>query len=375
MDNLKYIVTSDIHLGHLRTPTSHVIKSFISKILTEDNQDADILFISGDLFDRLLDFNSKDVREIVGFCNHLLEYCQTNDILLRVLEGTPSHDWEQSEILVKLNQLRKNPAKLNYVKILDIEYIEEYDKYVLYVPDEWTNSHEDLETQIQEKLLANNISQVDIAILHGQFFYQLPIKDYKGFYFKEEYFLKIVKGYIHVGHYHIYTSFDRILANGSLERLAHGEEDPKGYIIVNNGSYRFVENDNAYIYKTLLVNSNTTYSSLDKRIYEYPEGSFIRLRMTKDHPFNLNFQEIRTRYLNYDVRKLVKEEGTEEDRATHILTGVELDDEGGYMLERNIHEVLYEVVTHKYELSTSELSSFKQHIQPLEIIDHGDQLQ
>ena len=141
--SIKYLVTSDVHLGHENTPTTHIIQSFKTHILSDKHKDIDILFISGDLFDRLLDLNSKEVYFIIEFFNYLLSYCTVNNIRLRVLEGTPSHDWGQSQILVKLNDIRTNKCDLKYHKVLDIEYIEELNHHILYIPDEWTNSHDE----------------------------------------------------------------------------------------------------------------------------------------------------------------------------------------------------------------------------------------
>lgn len=365
---MKYIVTSDIHLGHQRTPTKHVIQSFNKFILTDANKDADMMFISGDLFDRLLDFGSFEVLEIVTFIGVLLEYCYVNNIMLRVLYGTPSHDHSQLKIIGRINSLRKNPCDYMYHEVLDIEYVEKFDKHILYIPDEWSNDHEDVEKQIESKLLARGVSQVDIAILHGQFFYQLPIANYKGFYFKEDYFLNLVKGYIHIGHYHNFSTLDRIIANGSLERMAHGDEDPKGYVIVEDGLYRFVENTDAYIYKTIRVTKSSTYESLDRNIHKYPANSYIRLQMNKEHPFNINFADIRNRYPDYFIQKKMSD-ADEISTMTDILYMTELEDEGGYTLESNIHEVLLSTITNKYDLTPTSLERIKEHIKPLEVVE------
>lgn len=352
---LKYSVSSDVHLGHLKTPTAHIIQSFKSSILTESNKDLDVLFIAGDLFDRLLDLNSKEVQLIIEFFNYLLSYCYSNNILIRVLEGTPSHDWQQSSTLVKLNDIRTHKCDLKYHKFLDIEYIERIGKYVLYIPDEWTNSHDELELQIQEKLNQHSITKVDIAIMHGQFKYQLAGKKYNGFYFKEEYFLNLVRGYIHVGHYHMFSKFDRILANGSLERLAHGEEAPKGYVIVEDDKYTFVENTNAYTYVTLNITNATTLERLDKLIAKYPVNSYIRLLLSKEHEFNINFNELKLRYLDYHMKKIIKENISDANSITYILDDtdqVELTE--SFVLDSNIHGTLLNTIKSKYTLTDIE---------------------
>jgi len=361
---MRYLVTSDIHLGHPRTSTQHVSSTFLKQILSKENTTLDIIFISGDIFDRLIDTNSKDLLIIIDLFNRLLNYCNTNNILLRVLHGTPSHDQNQSTILVKLNEIRATHKQvdLKYFNILDIEYIESLNKYILYIPDEWVNDHTKLEEQIQYKLNLYNIQQVDIAILHGQFQYQTLGKKYTGFFFQEKYFLNLVKGFIHVGHYHTYSTYDRILANGSLERLAHGEESPKGHIVVTDSSYSFIENPNAFIYKTITVNSNTTLTILDSKICKYPKSSYIRLLLSKDHPFNFTFDTIRARYQDYNIKKVIKEHGTELNTVTYILEDEELDLSSRSILEGNLHETLYRLITEKIQLTSIETSKLVKYL-------------
>lgn len=369
---MQYLVTSDIHLGHIRTPNNHIISSFKKFILSDKNKNIDILFIAGDMFDRLLDLNSKEVHEIIDLFNNLLTYCFNNNIMLRILEGTPSHDWQQCEILIKLNEIRNNKCNLKYFKHLDIEYIENLDKYILYIPDEWCYDHSDLEKQITQKLSQHNITQVDIAILHGQFKYQLATKKYSGFYFKEEYFLKLVKGYIHVGHYHMFSSFDRIIANGSLERLAHGEEKPKGYVLVENNRYSFIENTDSFTYVTINVTNSTTLDKLDKLIYKFNKNSFIRLLVSKDHAFNINFNDLKLRYMDYNIKKIVKERIPEVNTITYILTDDVLDFSNTAKLDTSIYNTLINRITSKYKLAESELTKLYNYLEVFKNIPEGD---
>jgi len=367
---MKYLVTSDIHLGHTKTPTEHIITSFKQSILTKENQDASILFISGDLFDSLLDLNNKDLHRIVDFFNYLLSYCTENNILLRVLEGTPSHDWKQSELLVNLNNIRTHKCSLAYFKQLDIEHIPSLNKYILYIPDEWCHDHTELQKQIQTKLLQHGIASVDIAILHGQFQYQTLGKKYSGFYFQEEYFLSIVTGYIHIGHYHTYSNLKRIIANGSLERLAHGEESPKGYVVVNNDKFSFIENRNAYTYKTIIVTQATTLQKLDSLVYSLPKNSHIRFVISSDHIYSINFSELKLRYLDYNCKKLIKNEEAEDSSITYILTEDDIDTSKDYVIDGNIYEKLIETVLSKYELNSNELKKLNAFIEPLKLFSN-----
>lgn len=359
---MHYLVCSDIHLGHKRTPTSHIIKSFKTAILTPTNTKLDVLFIAGDLFDKLLDLNSKEVKEIIGFFNHLLDYCVNNSIKLRVLYGTPSHDHNQSEILVKLNDIRPTPADLRYFNILDIEYLPEYNKHILYIPDEWSHSHQDIENQITDKLNALGITQVDVAILHGQFSYQVK-GEFPGLFYKENYFLSLVKGFIHIGHYHTYSYFDRIIANGSLERLAHNEEEPKGYVVVNNKSYTFVHNPNAYIYKTIKVTPTTTLEKLDKQIRKYPVNSYIQLQIADDHPFAITFQELRVRYMDYHLKRKRNKSVEEKATVAYILTDEQLDMSNRFIIDADVAKTVLSNIDAKHDLSSPELSKLSKYLE------------
>jgi DNA repair exonuclease SbcCD nuclease subunit len=69
MTKLKYLVLSDIHLGSKNNTTAEIINNLdiFFKNYTQDGEfsELDIIFIAGDLFDRLLDMNDQTlVRQI-----------------------------------------------------------------------------------------------------------------------------------------------------------------------------------------------------------------------------------------------------------------------------------------------------------------------
>lgn len=359
---MKYLVTSDIHLGHKRTPTEHIIANFKKYIFNDENKDIDVLFINGDLFDRLLDLNSSEVHEIIVFFNILLDYCYKNNIYLRVLEGTPSHDWQQNHVLVKMNDIRENKVNLKYFKVLDIEYIDRISKYVLYIPDEWINDHNELEKQIENKLKEHNIDKVDMAMLHGQFEYQ--IKGHKNvFYFKENYFLSKVKSYIHIGHHHVYSKFDRIIANGSFERLAFGEESPKGYVVVYNNDFKFIENLSSYVYKTFLIEKEKELERVFKEIEKLPKNSYIRLQINEN--INYDYNAIKLRYSDYII-KIVK---------IHELVNSMLDEtEDSIEIEtfsiENLKSYLYSNITSKNNLNETLEILLKQYLDKFIVVEN-----
>lgn len=355
---MKYVITSDIHLGHKNTPTHQIIRSFHTSILTPANTDADILFVAGDLFDHLLYLNTVEAQQIIQFFHELLNYCHHNDIQLRVLEGTPSHDWYQSEMLVKLNEVRKNKVDLLYVKILDIEYNARYSKYILYIPDKWCSSQQELERQVNAKLAEHGVRSVDIAILHGAFKYQADHPT-TAFMYDEPYFLNLVRGFIHIGHYHKHSTLDRIIAGGSLDRLAHGEEDPKGYVVVQDTSYTFVHNPNAYTYRTINVTPSVDLTKLDKLVYKSKPGSHIRLHVSDAHPLSQSFKDLKLRYPDYHLKKLSKDKAPDSTDATYILNDDLLEVSEHLITESNIYDTLLRLVETKHSLTAKEQSKLR----------------
>lgn len=369
---MKYIVTSDIHFGHRNTPTKHIATNFIKYVLTEENSNADILFIAGDLFDRLIGVNEEPFLSSLKFLSHLLNYCHANNMMLRILEGTGSHDWRQPRIVDELNNIREEPINLKYIDILDIEYIPEFDKYVLYIPDEWSTDHLEVEQQIEEKLNEHGIRQVDMAMLHGQFQYQVAGVPYKGFYYEEEYFLKLVKGFINIGHYHTHTSFDRIIAQGSLDRLAHGQEEDKGYVVIEGDKWIFKKNPDAYIYKTIRLTKKETLNDLDTKILAYPEGSHIRLNMAKDHPFNINFAEMKLRYPKYFLTKKLGDP-SDNDGITYILDDTDFSLDSFHVLSGSLKDTVREGITKRLTLTDSELARLDKHLEVFNTSDDNDE--
>lgn len=326
--DLSYLVISDIHLGHKNTSAFDIIQhldTFFDHYRNNtEYSNLDIIFIAGDLFDRLLDFNSKDIHEATIWIDRLMKFCEKHDIILRVLEGTPSHDWKQSKIVDTLKDVNHNASDVRYIDTLHIEYIESLDLSILYVPDEWTASTELTFTQVEELLKEKNLIDVDIAIMHGCFNYQVQHIPVKLDAHDENKYLGIVKYFINIGHFHSFSTYNRIIAQGSFDRLTHGEEEPKGGVIVNlykdtnkSPDFVFIENKRAKIYKTIAVrfkDLEQALRSLYKQLNEIPKNSFIRIKAKKDHPIYSAIDEIKLMYPALTFTK-VTEESLAEDKA------------------------------------------------------------
>lgn len=303
---LKIAEISDVHLGHHKTPASHIIENLNAAFPDNDKTgELDIIWIAGDLFDRMLNLPSDSVSAITNWVSRFLMMCKRRDILVRVLEGTPSHDWKQAKLLVDINEGSKINADLKYFTELSIEHIDKFGIDILYVPDEWRSKNEHTWVEVQELLKEHNLEKVDFTIMHGCFNYQVPAKLLEMFETHEEAnYLSITRYLIFNGHIHQHSQYDRILVAGSFDRLQHGEEGDKGHIrcvVEPNGTFTatFVVNENAMRYYTVDytgVPVDEVYRQLDELVAGIPIGSHIRIQADADDAIFKSGTDIKGRY-------------------------------------------------------------------------------
>jgi DNA repair exonuclease SbcCD nuclease subunit len=297
---LKLAVVSDIHLGSRRNETEYIIENLDREFADNASfAQLDLLVLAGDVFDRLLNLSDDCVYSIDAWIMQLLRRCKKHDVILRVLYGTPSHDRDQSQRFVLLNEEARINANLQYVKELSIEYIEQLDINVLYVPDEWDESTDNTLSQVRELMTARNLKTVDYAFMHGQFSYQLP-PVVKAPRHNEQEYLRLVDKFIFIGHIHTYSRHDRIIAQGSFDRLSHGEEEAKGHVRVtvrsrNDFEIVFHENKKARKYVTVDCEHLTLEQTLQKvhqSTDDLPDGSHVRLSCSKDNPIITEMEQL-----------------------------------------------------------------------------------
>ena len=286
---LNIAVFSDIHLGHRRTPTESIVANLQNAFLDgPELEELDLLIFSGDVFDRLLNVPSNEVNEIQQWITYVLRVCKKRGIRVRVLEGTPSHDWRQPKQFETLNQAGID-ADLVYHDTLELEWIEELGVHLLYIPDEWKPDLEDVWQDAQQVLYENGVTQVDFVIMHGMFTYQVPAKATLPAHDPDRY-AGIARQYVICGHVHTSSQYENILVPGSFDRLAHGEEEPKGHwrlkVHESGDDYlTFVENEGAWRYDDIDIRGHDADSAL-VRIRDHlngvSPGSFIRLLVNRE---------------------------------------------------------------------------------------------
>lgn len=266
----------------------------------------DILVIAGDLYDSLLDLNQEETHDIDFWIFDLLLMAKKHGVTVWVLEGTPFHDREQSKRIVTFNQGARFQTDLHYFDKISVHFDEKLGRHFLFVPDEATASPAETLEEVQKLLAQHGIKQVDCAFMHGAFKYQLPDMDSIPTHDEASY-LALVKHTISIGHVHEASSYERIYAQGSFDRLGHGTEMAKGFNIVTvyeNGEHDvvFVENKQAKIYKTITLVSMDVEESLaeiDEAVKPYSDGSHMRLRAPEKHPLLSSMDSVMRRHPSF----------------------------------------------------------------------------
>lgn len=174
-------------------------------------------------------------------------------------------------------------------------------------------------------------------------------------------YLRLVKHFICIGHIHNHTVYNRIIAQGSFDRLNHGEEEPKGAVLCtiskNGNSFEFIENKQAKIYKTIKIRFNDldrALQQIENNLSKIPEGSYVRIQCKKDHPLYIAFDELKIKYPLYFFTKDSVEDKEE------ILTDSEIDSDDYVPItitSDNVVSLIVNEVRSKHQLSEKQLQS------------------
>lgn len=330
LKNLNIASISDIHLGHNRNVAEDIIRNL--DIAFPDNAETaklDLLFIVGDVFDTLLFLSRDDVALIKIWIARLLRRAKKYNITIIVIEGTPSHDRKQSMLFPLINEISEIGADVRHITELSIVHVDRFGLDILCVPDEWTDSPEKTFDQVIDLLQHKGLSKVDFALMHGSFDYQLHPAA-KAPRHSEQQYLSIVKEYIFIGHIHQHSTYKRIIAQGSFDRLAHGEEEPKGHVRLSYDAeghrrIKFVENKGAKIFKTINCTGLDIPAILEKVnavLVNLTPDAFVRIEAEKENPIFATF-EVLVRHFPLVTWSKLPRDDEDEAEAVNIVTDEE----------------------------------------------------
>lgn len=314
---IRILFGTDFHFGSTRTPSLSTLRSI--KHAWPDSPEMakhDLFIIGGDWMDRLINLSQQSAYEAQEAAIHILTVCKKYDIKLRIVEGTCSHDRRQSIMFTELNTRLEIGCELKYFQDLAIEFIDDLNLTVLYLPDEWHHDSDETLRQAQELIKANGLQKVDIAVVHGGFKYQFPLE--LPSLHDEVAWSELVNYAILSGHIHAHSRCLKVICGGSFNRNNHDEDGPKGHIRLEIAKGRvrkvdFVDNPYAKIYKTINIFDLDIQDVLEQiaQLGSLPDGSAIRLEYRDPDPIKAireTVEAVYPRYIFSGVKRVEKKE-------------------------------------------------------------------
>jgi hypothetical protein len=216
--------------------------------------------------------DSKAAFHINSIIFELKEMAIAFNFKIRVIRGTFTHDRYQNRLFLRHGE---SSGVVKVFQKPDIEYIKDLGVWIMYKPDDLPQ--EDVQDVLNDMLKTQHINSVDILINHGYFDYMVPMNMHikpHGVLLQEK-VESIVSGFILNGHVHTPSINGKIISGGSFERFKFGEEESKGFFIIDYDienktmKYEFIENHLTPIYKTIdLLHEEDPISIFKKWISE-----------------------------------------------------------------------------------------------------------
>ena len=268
---MRLLLFADMHIGSIKDTVYYynVVTDIIEKEVMFKKTDA--VIILGDYFDRLFKANEEYVSLAINIMSYLVRACSKNKTKIRIIYGTESHEMNQYRLFNYHLSSKKIDMKI-FTTCTEEELFPNV--HILYVPEEYiSDKHEFYKDTLYKK-------KYDYIFLHGNIVEGLPPnmafltstaksaeKQVPRFNSGElSNACKLCVG----GHIHTYTKIkENVYYLGSLFRNSFGEEKAKGYGIIEDDKLIFIENKEAYTYKTYEFNEDSSiYESSDNILKE-----------------------------------------------------------------------------------------------------------
>lgn len=301
---IKAAAISDLHLGHNRCDTKRMIASLDRQLIKSGLiEQLDILFVTGDVYDHLLDLSDPNVARIDRWIDRVMKACARFGVILRWLKGTPSHDHDQLQRVTLIHDITKSTCDSKYYDDIDIEVIEELGLTVLYVRDEARATTQETQEVVKAKMEALGITQVNFAAMHGFFKHQMPYQVKEHTYHDDDFYQSIVTDWVVIGHVHTHSRFGKIVAPSSHDRLRQGEENPKGLIVFtlksDDNKMWFVENEDAHTFKAIDctgLDVDQVFEVVQDVLKDEKHKAHLRIDAEQNHPIFAHMQALQDRW-------------------------------------------------------------------------------
>jgi len=230
MPLIKGVNIQDLHFGH--RDTERMYEELIQVKNYLNNNDIQILNINGDYFDRKLTASEPAIFYAVTFFSELVDICKEKNIILRVLQGTRSHDLNQTSTLFQ-HYLNDSDLDLKFIQEVSEESMLGLD--ILYIPEEYPEDAEEYYKPYKSKeySMINGHGTWDFVAFDNQIEHGNQTSTLSAPIFIYAEWKEAVKnGFISFGHIHGRNQYgQKIFYSGSFTRWNYVERSEKGFII------------------------------------------------------------------------------------------------------------------------------------------------
>ena len=355
---------ADIHIGEIKdiAYVYDVLKDIFNEEIHMNRCDA--VIILGDFFHTLLRTNDEYVKLSIDIVSHLVKLCKRNKTKIRMIYGTMSHEMGQYNIF----NYHKSEDGVDFRVIEEVESEELFPGInVLYIPEEYVESKREYyknylySDKKYSYIFGHGVIAEGMPMIHhiekpksGE--KQVPI-------FKSQE-LTSISDIVAFGHYHCRNEH----YIGSLFRNSFGEEDPKGYGIIEDGELKFIENTRAYSFKTYELDSKINTDSLMRSINDIKETNSeifdgvkfgkIRIKMSLTDEADPTFRE-NIRSLLFSEKSIVPmiTEVSQSDKKEE-----DVEEEYDYILDKDLnpYDKIHRFITEelKSDLTLDEVKKY-----------------
>lgn len=329
---MRILLLADLHFGAIKD--AKYVKSIWDDIILKEiiSNKTDLVVILGDYFDRLFATNDDLISLPIECMDTLVRACKNTKI--RIIYGTESHEMNQYNLFNHF----MNHGDIRIIRHHCEETIN--GKSILYLPEEYV---QDKQIEYADTLYAK---KYDYIFGHGIIVEGMPPivgmskpkskeKQVPRFKVKE---LSEHSKITVFGHYHIHTDIDNVHYVGSLFRWKFGEDTPKGYTIIEDCEFKFIENKEAWPFITYEFQDDdvSTISQKIAKIKEKHADIFesghgkIRFIFKSDNPSF--YENLRTTLMQDKmISSMIKTEVE-----TRVETDDGLEDEFEFVLDKSI---------------------------------------
>jgi len=308
---MKTLCISDLHLYHRQVKTTSILTQLELwfDMNSQSLETADLLVISGDVWERQIPELDNDFFLVQMFFKTLMLKCRQYNVIFVVLNGTRLHDWGQSQHLVPLATGIEG-LDFRYYPTVKVDHFETIDRFILFVPDDMAEDPKRVEDIVRREMKDACVKQVDITVMHTQFPHQLP--DIEGIKFADpEFYEGITKEFIISGHIHTPSVKGKIITPGSFTRLNHGEEEKKGGVLIRSTRNKFTVKRlwNEYATPFTTIKGRTpegVFKQVEKLLKKSRIGHHVRILHEGDNPLDGVLEHLNDIYPQHHFKMVTK---------------------------------------------------------------------